>query len=133
MKLFIKDRMMLMQVLPEAGNLADMLMVRKLQEKVGLTAKDHEKFKLRVGTKPCECAVGGQANSECPICKGKGEVPVEGTVQWDQKKDQGLDIEFRGPETALIVQALKKLDAEGKLTLQFVDICEKFGIGDEEK
>ena len=107
MKLFVKDRMMLMQVLPQEGNFVTLLMVRQLQEKVGLTADDHTKLNIRAGTDE------------------KGE-RVEGTVQWDAQKDEGLDIEFKGPETKLIVEALEKLNKSDKLTVHHLGLCEKF-------
>lgn len=107
MQLSIKERMVLIGVLPEEGSLADMLMVRKLVEKVGLTAEDHELVNLRSGKEP-------------------------NTVVWDEDKDPHKDIDFKGPETSLIVGRLKKLDAEQKLTSDHLSLCGLFGLDDAE-
>ena len=104
MNLKVKDRLLLMSILPAEGSLADMLIIRMLVEKVGLTAEDHEAVKLRTGE-------------------------TAGTVVWDEDKDVGKEIEFLGPETTLIVTALQKLDSEKKLTPNHIELCAMFGVG----
>lgn len=99
MNLTVKDRILIPEILPESGNMVEMIIVRSIQQKVSLTAKDIDYYDIKVGE--------------------------NGNTTWDGEKDTGTDIEFENSEIGVLKDAYKKLDSEKKITSRNFDLCLK--------
>jgi hypothetical protein len=98
MKLNVLERIMLMQILPNEGNYVTFKMLIELKSALTFSEKEY---------------------------KDLGMAEKDGQITW---KKQGTEKEiFIGDKmTEVIKAALKKLDDEGKVNLQFVSLFEKF-------
>jgi hypothetical protein len=102
MNLSVAERLVLLQVLPQEGDLTTIRIVGKLREELSFTEDEH-------------AALGFE---------------FEGTsVKWEGTADTGRDFEFGAKARETVVKALEKLDKDGKLTAQHLTLCDKFGIG----
>jgi hypothetical protein len=110
MKLNILERLMLLNVLPPEGDLRTMRIVHDLRMALALSQQEMTDW--------------GVENQVDEAGKPTG-------VIWDDAKVQDAEIDVAGEKTALIVEALKKLDSEKKLTAQHLSLCEKFPFGDK--
>lgn len=75
MKLHIKDRLYILQLLPATGNFMEFALKRSITNKVAITKEDQEKFEFK-------------------------EVPEENKILWNSEKDacEPLDIDFSQEE-----------------------------------
>jgi len=78
----------------------------KLIEKLGLTAEEYEEYEVHPGE-------------------------TAGTLQWNEKGAEEIEIDLKGPEIAAIAKNLKKLDKDEKLNPMQISLYDKF-VGDEE-
>lgn len=100
MELGIKDRIVLLGILPEKGNLVTARMVADLRKKVGLTAEEIESAKVVV-------------------------IPEKDQFTWENNLIK--DIEFFDTEKELIIKCFKDLDERDALSFQdHVPIYDKF-------
>jgi len=100
MELNIKQRLMLLNVVPVEGvRMTDLRIARELQLRLGFTEEEQARF---------------------------GFVQEDTRLTWNQKADVPVDIQIGPRAHALIVDALKKLDEDKKLTLDHVDVWELF-------
>ena len=130
MKLFVTDRLNLMNILPRKGTLDTMAIVRRLSEKLGIFNGEREELDLVVGRVCANCGSPVEKRDEgffCPVChkivetKGK-----EGRVTWNLLKDQGKEINFAPEERNVIIQAMMDLDKAGEITPQLSQFWEDF-------
>ena len=98
MKLTILERLMILNVMPDVGNVATMRMRQHLIEKAGLTAEEMEEAKVATGE--------------------------DGTLRWEKEFDK--DIEFKPAEHALISEALERLSNDKKLQPEQLTLYDKF-------
>lgn len=99
-ELSVMDRMVLLNILPERGNLTTIRIVRELREELSFSESEHETMNLR------------QLD--------------DGRVMWDEGKvpDKGLDI---GPQAANVIRdTLEKLDKDDDLTADHLGLCDEF-------
>ena len=104
MKLTVLERIMLGNALPEEGNFLTLKIVRELREAMSFDEVEHKRLKLRVD--------GGQ-------------------IHWDNQaaKEAGpKDIKIGEKATDVIVECLKKLDEQKKLTQDHLSLYEKFMV-----
>jgi hypothetical protein len=106
MKLNIKDRLVLLNTLPPEGSFATVKIVHEL--KMTLAPSEEEAAAI-------------------------GLVQEAGQVRWDPTKDVEKDIPMGKVAKGIIESALKKLDAEQKLTPDHLGLYEKFVVGEEEE
>jgi len=99
MKLNLKERLLLLQTLPQQGNILTLKIIRDMQSKIALTADELE-----------ECGV---VNDE-----------ATGQIKW--KSDKEIEIEFGIKETDIIAEALESLNKSKQLTIDHLALCEKF-------
>jgi hypothetical protein len=95
------ERVVLFNLLPKEGNFMTLKVLRQVKEKVGLDPK------------------------ELKDCKVKSD-EVKGTLSWDTTKDPHKEIEFNRDVKKIIVDALEKMDKDGKLNDQHISLYEKF-------
>jgi len=100
--LSVHQRLLLLGILPEEGNLTTIRIVRELREALSFSESEHEALKLRV---------------------------EGGRVFWEDDVVGDKDIDI-GPKAAEVVRdALGNLDADGKLTVEHLTLCELFEYG----
>jgi hypothetical protein len=95
--LSVADRLTLLGVLPEEGNLGTIRLLRGLQEKVGFSADELSEIRF--------------------VTEGR-------RTSWQPFPDR--ELEFHGMEVKMIVDRLEALNKSDKLTLQHLPLCEKF-------
>lgn len=96
--LFIKDRLSIIQMLPQNGNIQDMIDVIEILKKVRVEKEERELLNL---------------------------VEDKNGVLWDTTKDKGKEIEFKFEEIDLLKRLVKKLDEEKKVNTTNLDVCLK--------
>ena len=98
MKLTIKDRIVLPEILPQQGNMIEMLVADSITKKTRFTAREVTDFKL------CQ----------------KGE-----TLTWDENVDTDVEIDFEQSEVNLLKEQLRKLDEEKRISNRIFGLCVK--------
>lgn len=99
MKLRLKERFMLIQVLPQIGNYVTLKILRDLQESLAVTEEDIKKYNIKYEKE---------------------------MASWDDSKDVGVEIEI-GPEASRIIRrTLKALDEKNELAADHLDLFESF-------
>ena len=104
MQLSVMERFVIQGLLPQRASMTDLLIAKNIREAVGFT--EDELVALEI--------------------KEDG-----GRVEWNPEAAAAIvkDVEFSGPQTALLVAALDKLDKDNELQIEHLSLCEKFGIG----
>jgi hypothetical protein len=96
----VKGRIMILNLLPQEGNIVTIRMFRDLAEKVGLTAEEHTEFQVRQD--------------------------VPGQVQWNEKGNEPKEFEFADAEVEIIKAELIKRNEKNQLTADMIPIYDKF-------
>ena len=99
-KLNVIERLSILQILPKENNFSTLKLIRDLNNKIGMSADELKKFGV-VQTK-------------------------EGQVKWNSEGVKEIEIELKEKESDLIVEALKELDKEKKLSQVHLSLYEKF-------
>jgi hypothetical protein len=106
MKISVKDRLVLLGVLPEAGDFVTLKVVMELRMDLGLSAEEIELI----------------------------ELVQEGTLtRWNVEKDPNKEFKLSKAAKGIIEVALIQLDATKKLTADHLALYEQFVVGEEEK
>lgn len=98
MKLNVKERLAILQMLPEYGSITEMVDMMEIVKKVRITSEEKDAINY----------------------KEAGSV-----ITWDINKDLGTDIEFKHEEISILKAAVKKIDEEKKVNMSNLDICLK--------
>lgn len=101
MKLNVLERITALGILPEAGNFATLKIVQNLQMALSLTEVEFKEFEV--------------------VQKGD-------QMTWNEKGREEKEIKIGEKATDILIEALKKLDEEKKLTNQHFSLYEKFVI-----
>jgi len=104
MKLNVLERMMLLNVLPREGSFVTLKVVADLRDELGFSETEHKKYKF---------------------------VETEGRVTWNPAVEQFKEVHIGEKATDVVVDALKKLDEEKKLSLESMSLYEKFVEGNK--
>ena len=99
MELDVRERLILISVVPQEGNFVTLKVIRSLQEALSFSEEEHKLYKF---------------------------VESEGTVTWDDTTEQVKEVEIGEKATDIIVEALKKLDESKQLKLEHYSLYEKF-------
>lgn len=100
MILTIMDRLQLLQLLPEKGDLLTLRIIREAKESLSFSDEDHKEI--------------GFTTKE------------DGNVVWELEKDPNKDIELSQHAFDMIKDELKRLNDTKELTLSQLEIYEKF-------
>jgi hypothetical protein len=100
MKLDTKERLVLLAILPKEGDFTTLKIVRKLREDLSFTEDEHAVLKF--------------------------DYQENGSVKWNLEGDKFKEIEIGEKATDLIVEALKKLNTDRKLTDDHFQLYGKF-------
>ena len=101
MKLDILQRILIFNILPNEGTLLTMKTLRALKEKIVFSEEEVKEFELRL---------------------------EDSRYFWNDSKNIGKDFEITEGETQLIVDGLKDLDKQGKITENYLSLCDLFNI-----
>jgi len=102
MKLEFLERLELLKILPQENNYLTLIIIRNLQDKLGITAEEQELLEIK-------------------------NLP-NGRIQWNPitAKKCTKEISLNKGEIDIIKKELTKLDNAKKLTTNLVDVYEKF-------
>lgn len=98
MNLNVKERIAILQMLPESGSLSEMVDIMEIFKKIRL--EQEEKIKIEY--------------------KEDG-----GKISWNPSKDMGKEIQFKHEEISILKAVVKKLDKEKRVNAANLDICLK--------
>lgn len=99
MLLTIKERLVLLNILPGQETYANMLVIKELRDEIGFSEEDHQ-------------YIGIKENN--------------GDVSWDPGKELDKEISIGVTAYGIIKQAFKKLDSEQVISLELMDVYERF-------
>lgn len=105
MLLTVRERLILQSVLPQEGDFLTLKVLRNLQEALSFTEEEHKQYKF---------------------------VQSEGMVTWDDKVEQGKEVDIGKKANDIIVLALSRLNDQKKLKMEHYDLYARF-IPEEEK
>jgi len=99
MELNVKDRLLLLSILPKEGNITTLKIVRKLREDLSFSEEEHKAF----------------------------EIKIEGNMTlWNQEKAVSKNIDIGEKANDVIVEALNALSKNSKLREEHLPIWDLF-------
>lgn len=103
MKLTVLERLRLFEVIPKEGDFATLKTIRTLREAIALSEADTKEFAFK-------------------------STPTESGTQytWNDKGRAEREIEISAAAIVVVADALKKMNADKKLTEDFFTLYEKF-------
>jgi len=99
MKVGVFDRLILLNILPKEGDFMSLKIVRKMREDLSFSEEEHKALQFKQD---------------------------EGNIQWKQEADLPKEIHFGEKAKDIIVEVLKKLNDDKKLTDQHFSLYCKF-------
>jgi hypothetical protein len=118
MELTVKERLQLASVLPPTGNITTLRIVRQLKEKLSFSEEEHKEFQIRDAGEPLDW-MKPDAEGNKPVCP-------QGSIAWNEEKERPVDIPIGEKAMDVIVEALKAANERGQLTLDMIDLYDKF-------
>jgi hypothetical protein len=103
MKLGVKDRIVLLRILPAESNFRTMRTIMELRTKLLFTDEEVKAFDITMN---------------------------DNIYRWDTAKATEIEVEFGDVATEVVVTALKDLDAQKKLSAEHMTLWESFVGGD---
>jgi hypothetical protein len=100
--LSVKDRLLLLSLLPERGDLTTVRIVRELRERLSFGEQEHAALELTAD--------------------------AAGHITWNQSAAQERDFLLGEVARRIVGEGLTKLDAEKAVTVDHVGLFEKFGV-----
>ena len=129
MKFKVLERIVLLNILPQAGDYTTLGIVRKLQERLSFTEAEHEALKLGA---PCETCSSSPAQHKGPLDEDHKYKAVLGRLAWEAAADTGVELKVGPKGREIIADQLKALSEAKKLTLPQYGLYERFcGNGHE--
>ena len=107
MKLKVAERLILLNLLPQEGDIVTLRVIRDSQAVIGLSEEELGELELKHPK--------NEDGSEDP-----------NRLIWKAEADQEKEIPIGPRATSIIVEKLEKLNSEKKLTIQQVGLYEKF-------
>jgi hypothetical protein len=102
MNLSVAERLILLQALPEEGDLTTIRIVSKLRGDLSFNEDEHAVLAFEA---------------------------TDVGVKWNSDADPQREYDFGAKARDTIVKALTKLDKDGKLRAEHLTVCDKFGLG----
>lgn len=103
MELGIHERIILLNILPVEGNVVTVRLLKKLRTELGFTEEEIKKHKIK---------------------------PVENQVMWEETGYKA-NIEIGEKATDIVKEAFKRLDGEGKIREDMIDIYDRFMVDEK--
>jgi hypothetical protein len=117
MQLTVFERLTLLNILPREGNFLTLKILREMRENLSFSEEEHKMLQFK--------------NAGDKVKEDSDEVVPEGKVLWNMAGDVVKDVGFGEKATDIIVERLKTLDKEKKLTDAHFSLYEKFVLGKE--
>lgn len=99
MNLSIKERLVLLNILPGQETYANMLVIKNLRDEVGFSEEDHQYL---------------------------GITENDGDVSWDPDKQADKEVSIGVTAYGIIKKAFKKLDSDQMVSIELMDVYERF-------
>ena len=99
MNLNVFERLMALSILPKEGSFVTLKVLRGLTSNLGLSEKELKDFEI---------------------------TQEDQQVKWNEKGNEETEIEVGEKATDIVIEALKQLDKDKKLTEQYFSLYEKF-------
>ena len=96
MTLYVKERLAILQMLPENGSLSEMVDVMEIVKKIRITQEERTKIEYK---------------------------ETSGSIIWNISKDEGLDVDFTFEEISVLKDAVSRMDREKKINMSILDVC----------
>lgn len=96
--LTIAERIVLLEILPQQGNMIEMILVHSITKKVEFTPEEIK-----------ECEIKG----------------VDGSITWDPDRDVGVNITFEDAEKEILRGCYRDIDNDKKVTNRNYTLCLK--------
>jgi hypothetical protein len=125
MNLNVLERLLLLNILPQQGDLTTIKVVHRLREDLGFTEEEHAVLQFRVQD--------GQAQwlqdygESVPVPDGMTREEAAAALA---ELNGGIEIDIGLKAAQVIREVLEKLNDDGSLTEQHIGLCEKFEITD---
>ena len=105
LNLTVLERLLLLRVLPKQGNLTTLRIVRELERDLSFSEEEHAALQF--------------------VTEGV-------SVRWKAENAIDKEVEFGPKARELVLAGLAELDKQEALTLDWLDLCDKFGyVGDD--
>lgn len=101
-KLNLKERLVLLDLLPQKGTITEQITAKAVIKKVEITSDEIDKWDIREER------------------QGGGNILV-----WSEKKAEELEYDFNKAEIRLLEEGVDRLDKEGNITQRNLDLCQK--------
>lgn len=98
MKLSIKDRVAILDMLPQTGSISEMVDIMEIAKKVRINQEEKDKVGFR---------------------------ETQGSISWNISLDEGKDVDFTFEEVVILKACVTKLDTEKRVNSANLDICLK--------
>lgn len=99
MEFSVRDRLILLNIIPVQGSLVTLKMVRVLREELGFSDEEYQDFNLRT---------------------------EGGSFHWDDDRERPKEVDVPTTMHELIISAFNKLSKENALHLEHIDLYERF-------
>jgi len=141
MKLSVKDRLLILQMLPDEANIITMRVVHDLKRDLGFSEAESKSLSFMSGEsweagcpnckgQDLEIALDkdyGVNMGKCLSCNHKGLI-IANQIGWNQSAAKEEDIEIGDVAKKIIREQFEALDEQGKIIPDHLEICEKFGL-----
>lgn len=121
MELSIKDRLIILNVLPGQGDITTLRVIMELRAALSFSEEEHAELKF---SPPCaKCSKGNWEHRDVD----HDFEPTQGLLGWDHSKD-GLvkDVPIGSKAHAIIGDAFQMLSSSGQLGMDQIDLYERF-------
>ena len=105
MELTVKERLLLLSILPQEGSFTTIKIIRKLREELSFSEEEHEELGFRES---------------------------DGKVGWDEGAEKMKEVEIGLKATDVVAAALKELDRKNSLHVDHFSLFEKFVLDEED-
>lgn len=126
MQLNVLERLCLLEVVPKEGDFVTLKLVRKLRESLSFSEAEIKQIDFNQNWKCPKCQkVDSSPNA--PKCECGSYMILAGSMTWDAQKGESVlkEIHLGEKMMSICVDALKKLDADKKLTENYFSLYEK--------
>lgn len=94
----IKERLSILQMLPDSGSLSEMIDIMEIIKKVRVEQLEKDEIQYK---------------------------ETNGLISWDISRDKGKDIDFSHEEISILKASVRNLDSNKKITPTNLDVCIK--------
>jgi hypothetical protein len=125
MNLSVLERLLLLNALPQQGDLTTIKVVHRLREDLSFTEEEHVVLQFRVQDEQAQWLQ--DYGESVPVPDGMTREEAAAALS---ELNGGIEIDIGLKAAQIICEMLEKLNDEGSLTERHISLCEKFEITD---